>query len=208
MKKLSKVEVNGLEALFYDELITLASGFTYGKFLNQAMHDMYIGSAHSILDFGCGSAMAICNFLKYTKAPIIGFDIGKQMLKRSYKKCKPYNSVKIFYHDIRHKTPFIVDKVFISFVLHGFEQRDRLKIANNAYCNLKEQGEFCILDYNEFGFDKKPVLFKKLFNYFECPLALDFINMPIKNMLRTIGFKNFYEYYYYGDLVRLLIAKK
>ncbi len=208
MEKLSKVEVKGLEALFYDELIALASGFSYKKFLRKVTKDMNITENQSILDFGCGSAMSLCNFLQYTKGQIIGFDIGKTMLFRAYKKCKLYKNVKIFFHDIRVASPFIVDKVFISFVLHGFEHKDRLKIIKNAYSNLKPNGEFCILDYNEFDFDRKPLWFRKLFSYFECPLAIEFINTPIKEILRNVGFKSFYEYHYYRGLVRLLVAKK
>ncbi|OSS41845.1 methyltransferase, UbiE-COQ5 family [Desulfurella amilsii] len=208
MKSLSKVEVKGLEALFYDELISLVSGFTYKKFLTQVINDMNIRQNQSILDFGCGSAMALCNFLTHTKGQIIGLDIGKTMLYRAYKKCKYYKNVKIFKHDIRKKTPFLVDKVFISFVLHGFEPKDREKIINSAYANLKQNGEFCILDYNEFDYYNKPLLFKKLFDHFECPLAVDFINIPIKEILRSVGFSGFYEYYYYRGLVRLLVAKK
>lgn len=208
MKKLSKVEVKGLEAIFYDELIALASGFSYKKFLRKVIKDMHIRENHSILDFGCGTAMALCNFSKYTKGQIIGLDLGKRMLSRAIKKCHLYKNVVIFNHDIRKKTPFIVDEVFISFVLHGFEMPDRIKIINNAYANLKKNGEFCILDYNEFDYLGKPLWFRKLFEHFECPLAVDFINTPIKEILRNIGFNNFYEYYYYNGIVRLLVAKK
>lgn len=208
MKKLSKVEVKGLEAIFYDELIILVSGFSYKKFLRKVIKDMDIRENNSILDFGCGTAMALCNFSKYTEGQIIGLDLGDNMLFRAMKKCHLYKNIKIFKHDIKKKTPFIVDKVFISFVLHGFEMPDRIKIINNAYANLKKNGEFCILDYNEFDYLGKPLWFRKLFGHFECPLAVDFINTPIKEILRNIGFNSFYEYYYYNGVVRLLVAKK
>lgn len=208
MKSLSKVEVKGLEALFYDELISLISGFTYKRFLSNVVNDMNIRQNQSILDFGCGSGIALCSFLNYTKGEIIGLDIGKTMLYRAYKKCKLYKNVKVFKHDIRQPTPFLVDKVFISFVLHGFEPKHRKRIINNAYANLKQNGEFCILDYNEFDYDSKPSWFKKLFGHFECPLAVEFINTPIKEVLKSAGFRCFYEYYYYRGLVRLLVAKK
>jgi demethylmenaquinone methyltransferase/2-methoxy-6-polyprenyl-1,4-benzoquinol methylase len=208
MKSLSKVEVKGLEALFYDELISLVSGFTYKKFFAKAIKNMNIRQNQSILDFGCGSGIALCSFLNYTKGEIIGLDIGKTMLYRAFKKCKQYSNVKIFKHDIRQFAPFLVDKVFISFVLHGFEPKDREKIIHNAYANLKQNGEFCILDYSEFDYYSKPLWFKKLFGHFECPLAVEFINTPIKEVLRSTGFSAFYEYYYYNGLVRLLVAKK
>ncbi len=208
MKRLSKVEVKGIEAIFYDELISIASGFTYKKFLNKVISDMHIKPNQSILDFGCGSAMALCSFLNYTQGPIIGFDIGKHMITRAYKKCKLFKNVKIFYHDIRKSSPFVVDKVFISFVLHGFVANDRLKIIQNAYNNLKQNGQLCILDYNEFDYNNKPLWFRKLFSHFECPLAVEFIALPIKDVLRSVGFREFYEYYYYNGFVRLLVAKK
>ncbi len=208
MKRLSKVEVKGIEAMFYDELISIASGFTYKKFLNKVISDMHIKPNQSILDFGCGSAMALCSFLNYTQGPIIGFDIGKHMITRAYKKCKLFKNVKIFYHDIRKPSSFVVDKVFISFVLHGFVANDRLKIIQNAYNNLKQNDQLCILDYNEFDYNNKPFWFRKLFSHFECPLAIEFIALPIKDVLRSVGFREFYEYYYYNGLVRLLVAKK
>lgn len=208
MKRLSKVEVKGLEAVFYDELITLASGFSYKKFLRRAIKDMDIKENHSILDFGCGTGMTLCNLSKYTKGQIIGLDVGKNMLSQAIKKCHPYKNIRIFNHDIRKNTPFLVDKVFISFVLHGFETPDRIKIINNAYLNLKGNGEFCILDYNEFNYADKPLWFRRLFEHFECPLAVEFISTPIREILRKVGFNGFYEYHYYNGLVRLLVAKK
>lgn len=41
------------------------------------------------------------------------------------------------------------DKVFISFILHGFENAQKVDIIGNAYRALKPGGVFYILDYEE-----------------------------------------------------------
>jgi len=208
-KKLSKVEIDGLEALLYDELTLLMSGFTYNSFIKDVIDKMNIGIEESILDFGCGTGKNICLMKNYTQGLIIGFDTSKNMLKQAKNRCIGKN-VKIYYHDIRKPHPFIeqFDVVFISFVLHGFIDLERNRIITNAFNSLKDGGRFCILDYNEFNLDKKNSLIKTVFKYGECPLAGEFIKIDLKKRLRGFGFTKFEEYLYYSKLVRLLIAYK
>ncbi len=209
-RKLSKVEVKGLEAIFYDELMQILSGFTYNRFINKVISDMKIKPKDNIIDFGSGTAKNICLMTKYTDGIIIGLDKGKEMLSISKKRCKNHVNVKIFNHDIRVELPFVefFDKVFISFVLHGFIDKERDLIIKNAYKVLRKGGQFCILDYNEFDLTRQNPLVKFVFKYGECPLASEFIKIDLKKKLTGFGFKEFTEHYYYSDLVRLLIATK
>ncbi len=209
-KKLSKVEVKGIEALMYDKLMVVLSGFSYDRFIKKVIEDMGIEKNDKIIDFGSGTAKNICLMNKYTNNPIVGLDIGSEMLYVSKKRCKEYKNVKIFYHDIRSKTPFVeeFDKAFISFVLHGFIDSQRNEIIKNAYEALKPKGKFCILDYNEFDLNKKNPFVRWVFKYGECPLASEFIGIDLKKKLKEAGFKHFEEHLYYSTLVRLLIAEK
>ncbi len=210
MKKLSKVEVKGAEAYFYDELMQVLSGFSYNRFINKAVQDLHIKNNEKILDLGSGSGKNICIMNNYTKNLIVGFDKGSTMLAKSKKRCKPYGNVKIFYHDIREPSPFYedFDLVFISFALHGFVDNDRDKIIKNAYNYLKKGGRLCILDYNEFNIDEKNIFIKYVFKYGECPLASEFININLREKLSKFGFNEFRNSYYYSNLVRLAVAYK
>ncbi len=208
--QISKVEVKGIEALFYDQIMSILTGFSYDYFIRKAIEDMRIEKNDKIMDLGSGTAKNICIMKKYTDSLIVGLDKGREMLYVSKKRCANYNNVKIFCHDIRDKTPFIdeFDKVFISFVLHGFIDDDRNKIIESAYSSLKKGGKFYILDYNEFDINNKSSLVKLFFKYGECPLASEFIRLNIKEKLKSFGFIEFEEHYYYLNLVRLLIATK
>ena len=208
-KKISKVEIDGLEALFYDELILAMSGFTYNRFIKEVISKTNIGVSETVLDFGCGTGKNLCMMRNYTQGLIAGFDTSKYMIKQAKEKCKNTNT-HIFYHDIRKPNPFLnqFDIVFISFVLHGFIDKERDVIIKNAFDSLNSNGRFCILDYNEFDLNDKDPLAKAIFKYGECPLASEFIKIDLKSKLRKIGFKHFEEHLYYSDLVRLLIAYK
>ncbi len=209
-KQLSKVEINGLEAMFYDQLMLILSGFSYNIFIKRVVSDMNIKQNYKIIDFGSGTAKNICLINKYTKGLIVGLDKGKEMLSISKKRCKMHKNIKIFCHDIRKKTPFLeeFDLAFISFVLHGFIDKERDLIIKNAYDSLKLGGKFCILDYNEFDLNNKNVFVKWVFKYGECPLASEFIGINLKEKLKRFGFYKFTEHLYYSNLVRLLIAEK
>lgn len=208
-KKISKVEIDGLEALLYDELILAMSGLTYNRFIKEVISKTNIGVSETVLDFGCGTGKNLCIMRNYTQGLIVGFDTSKYMIKQAKEKCKNTNT-HIFYHDIRKPNPFLnrFDIAFISFVLHGFIDRERDMIIKNAFDSLNPNGRFCILDYNEFNLDKKSTLVKAIFKYGECPLASEFIKIDLKSKLKKFGFKRFEEHLYYSNLVRLLIAYK
>lgn len=99
------------------------------------------------------------------------------------------------------------DKVFISFVLHGFVQEDRLKIIANAQRALWTGSEFILLDYNEFDLKQSPGLVRLTFKM-ECPLATDFIGRDLQAIRREQGFDEFRVHPHYLGYVWLLPVRK
>ena len=100
------------------------------------------------------------------------------------------------------------DKVFTSFVLHGFIQEDRLRIIENVDQALRPGGQFLILDYDEFEPESSFWPARFAFRHIECPLATDFVRRDWKAVLREQGFGDFQVHHYYFGYVRLLSARK
>ncbi|MGM0383444.1 MAG: methyltransferase domain-containing protein, partial [Thermodesulfobacteriota bacterium] len=126
------------------------------------------------------------------------------------KKCKYFTNVA--FKNQRIDQPFSLankfDKVFMSFVLHGFPHAIREIIITNAYENLKPGGTFWILDYNEFSLLDMTFYYRIPFLAIECPYAFDFIERDWKKILKKSGFNNFIETLYLKSYIRLLASKK
>ena len=157
----SKVEVTGLEARHYDFFMNLITGGTYPFFIRAAIREMEIQPGNNILVFGSGTGrnMSLMNRHLAGKGRIVGLDIGPEMLEQARRRFAGHSYITV--ENQRIDEPLLYnnefDKVFISFVLHGFIQEDREKIIANAHRALRSGGEFIILDYNEFD-----LLFEKL----------------------------------------------
>jgi ubiquinone/menaquinone biosynthesis C-methylase UbiE len=207
----SKVEVTGLEARYYDFFMNLITGGTYPFFIRQAVKDMQIQPADSILDFGSGTGRNISLMNKYLseEGRVLGLDIGPEMLEQAQRRFAGHTRIAVEKRRIEEPLPYQdeFNKVLISFVLHGLIQEDRLKAIANAYRALKPGGEFLILDYNEFDLKRSPWLVRFAFNL-ECPLAVDFIGRDLQAILREQGFDGFRVNMYYLGYVRLLAARK
>jgi ubiquinone/menaquinone biosynthesis C-methylase UbiE len=207
----SKVEVTGLEARYYDFFMNLITGGTYPFFIRQAVKDMQIQPADSILDFGSGTGRNISLMNKYLseEGRVLGLDIGLEMLEQAKRRFAGHTRIAVEKRRIEEPLPYQdeFNKVLISFVLHGLIQEDRLKAIANAYRALKPGGEFLILDYNEFDLKRSPWLVRFAFNL-ECPLAVDFIGRDLQAILREQGFDGFRVNMYYLGYVRLLAARK
>jgi demethylmenaquinone methyltransferase/2-methoxy-6-polyprenyl-1,4-benzoquinol methylase len=78
------------------------------------------------------------------------------------------------------------DKVFIFFVLYGFTQSVRRQIIRNAFKALKKNGEFFILDCNEFSVKEMPFYLEIPFKLIECPYAFDFVEKNIEKTLNKV----------------------
>ena len=209
---MSKVEVTGFEAKFYDRLMDIITLGYYPFFIRSAIKDLGLQRGDNILDFGAGTGRNACLMRRFIgdEGKIVALEIGKEMQEQFVKKCKKYKNIKLQEFRIDENLPYKeeFDVVFISFVLHGFIQEKREKIIQNAYKALKIGGRFAILDYNNFNVDKANPLVRFAIRKVECPLAEDFIKKDTKKMLQKFGFDNFKEHLYFKNYVRLLQAQK
>ena len=207
----SKVEIKGMEARNYDFFMNLITAGTYPFFIRRAVKDMKIQSSDNILDLGFGTGRNIDLMNKYLSDEgwVTGLDIGSEMLEQANRRFAKDHRITIKNQRIEEPLPYREEfnKVFISFVLHGLIQEDRKKVILNAYQALKPDGEFLILDYNEFDLQSAPRLVKFAFKM-ECPLATDFIGQDLQGLLKEGGFDEFRVHTYYSKYVRLLGAHK
>ncbi|NOZ63156.1 MAG: methyltransferase domain-containing protein [Calditrichaeota bacterium] len=208
----SKVEVTGFEARHYDKLMNFLTFGSYPLFIRRAIQKMNIRPKDKILDMGCGTGRNSCLMVKYLSdaGSIIGLDIGEEMIQNFERKCQKFSNVMLQKRRIEEPLPFEgeFDKVFISFVFHGFPDDQKEFIVKNAKKALKKGGEFFILDYNEFDLEQKSWPIRKGFKKVECPLAFDYIKGDWKKWLSERGFGNFTEDFFYWKIVRLLKAEK
>jgi len=208
----SKVEIQGLSAKFYDSLINLLTFGGYGLFIKKAIQAMEIKKNDKILDFGAGTGRNALLMNEYLSenGEITGLEISDLMISQFRKKTKDFANINI-------KKPRIdqhftlkekYDKVFISFVLHGFPFEIQKNIIRNAFNALKENGEFIILDFNEFITDETPLYFRIPFKIIECKYAFEYVERDWKQILMKFGFSEFNEKLFLKKHLRLLKAKK
>ncbi|HDN04612.1 MAG TPA: methyltransferase domain-containing protein [Chloroflexi bacterium] len=210
-RSVSKVEVTGSEARHYDFFMNMITGGTYPFFIRRAVKEMRIQPDDKILVLGAGTGRNISLMNNYLSegARVLGLDIGPEMLEQAQHRFADHPYISIEDQRIDEQLPYQgeFDKVFISFVLHGFIQEDRLKIIANAQRALRPGGEFIILDYNEFDLEHSPWLVRFVFKM-ECPLATDFVGLDLQAILKEQGFDGFRTHPHYLGYVRLLAARK
>jgi ubiquinone/menaquinone biosynthesis C-methylase UbiE len=211
-RSVSKVEVSGAEARYYDLLMNVITGGTYPFFIRRVIRDMRIRPTDAILDLGAGTGRNACLMARYLgdQGRIVGLDIGPEMLEQARRRCHHLPNVTMEKQRIEEPLPYRdeFDKVFISFVLHGFVQEDRLRIVDNVYRALRPGGQFLILDYDEFEPEQSFWPARFAFRHMECPLATDFVRRDWRAVLREQGFGGFQVHRYYFGYVRLLGARK
>jgi len=208
----SKVEVGPMGARYYDTFLNLLSLGSYSHFIKGVIDKMGINPGQSILDLGSGTGRNDCLMAQKigSRGKIVGLDISNEMLSQSLLRCREYPNMSFEKQRIElplaYKQEF--DKVFISFVLHGFEDDQKLGIIHNAYRALKPGGAFYILDYNEFDLEKVWFPLRWAFTHWECQLAVEFLKLDIKEMLCSQGFTNLEERFSLKEHLRLLKAVK
>jgi len=142
----SKVEIDGFMARYYDALLNIATLGRYSPFIKKSIELMEIKPGDRILDLGAGTGRNACLIIKYLseKGEIVGIDISREMIRKFKKRCSSYTNAKIIRARIDKSLTFKkkFDKVFISFVLHGFPQDVREVIIKNAFNMLKSNGSF------------------------------------------------------------------
>jgi len=208
----SKVEVKGVEAKFYNSILDIISAGQYGRMVKKAVTDMHIAAGEKILDLGCGTGYNDCIMLKHAgkSGKVVGLDIGDEMIRQFEKRCAGYENASIENLRIEDELPFKdeFDRVFTSFVFHGFPIEAQRKIIHNAYDALKPGAKLTIFDYAEFDLAEKPWWFRLAFKAIECPLAFKYIKTDWKKALAESGFAAFEERFYFKKTIRLLTAVK
>lgn len=208
----SKVELSGFVARHYDTLMNIITFGRYSSFIEKAIQLMKIKYNDRILDLGAGTGRNACLMRKYLsqEGGVIGLDISEQMINQFKKRCMGLPNFKIINQRIDKPLPYEneFDKVFTSFVLHGFPQEVRRQIIKNAFKALKKHGEFFILDYNEFSLKEMPLYLRIPFKLIECPYAFDFIEKDWQKILAEEGFDHFEKHLFAGKYIRLLKGVK
>ena len=208
----SGVEIQGFTAKFYDKIMNIMTFGGYSLFIKKAIKSMGIHQDDKILDFGAGTGRNALLMNKYLsgEGEILGLEISDLMIDQFKNKTKSLTTLNI--KNQRIDQPFELekkyDKVFISFVFHGFPFDVQKQIIQNAFNALKENGEFIILDFNEFVTDETPLYFRIPFKIIECKYAFEYVERDWKNILSEFGFRDYEEKLFLKKHIRLLKAKK
>ncbi|MGE0089701.1 MAG: class I SAM-dependent methyltransferase [Bacteroidales bacterium] len=208
----SGVELSEFTAKNYDKVMNIASFGLYKGFIKKAISDVNIQPNDKILDMGCGTGRNILLMNQYVSKDslLVGLDISEDMERQFNKNCQSFSHIKFINKriDEAFKLDQEFDKVFISFVIHGFPHEVRKTVIQNAYNNLKIGGTFNILDFAEFNMQKMPSHHRYIFKKIECKYAFDYIERDWKTILKDYGFVNPAERLYFKNYVRLLTVEK
>ena len=208
----SKVEVGDREARYYDKFMSLFSLGRYSNVIKTSVQKMDIRPGQSILDLGSGTGKNDCFIAEKlgTRGKLVGLDISDEMLSQARKRCYKYSNVFFEKQRIEQGLPYKekFDKVFISFVLHGFEDEQKQQIIHSALQALKPGGSFYILDYSEFNLEKLWLPLRRAFIRWECQLAAEFLKLNLRDMLQKHGFNDFEEVVFFKGHLRFLKAVK
>jgi len=208
----SKVEIGPGGARYYDLFLNLLSLGQYSHLIEGVVEKMGIKPGQSILDLGSGTGKNDCFMAEKvgSQGRIVGLDINDEMLSRAWNRCGSYPNITFKKQRIELSVPYKgeFDKVLISFVLHGFENDQKLGIIHSAHQALKTGGTFYILDYSEFDLAKIWLPLRFAFTHWECQLAVEFLKIDMKEMLRSEGFTDSEEEFFFRGHLRLLKTVK
>jgi ubiquinone/menaquinone biosynthesis C-methylase UbiE len=206
------IEIRGLAATFYDQLVFVGTVGLYQRVLENAVGSMGIRAGDRILDLGAGTGkndLLMRRFLG-DGGSITALEISDAMRARFVKKCAPYTNIKLEARRIEEPLPFRdeFDKVFLSFVIHGFPKGEREAVLANASRALRKGGTLHIFDWNEMDIQKEGIVFRLFMRFVECAEARDFVRMDLEGALRAHGFAVAARTFYYRNRIRFLTSKK
>jgi demethylmenaquinone methyltransferase/2-methoxy-6-polyprenyl-1,4-benzoquinol methylase len=206
------IEIRGLKATFYDQLVFIGTVGLYQRLLENAVVSMGIKTGDRILDLGAGTGKNALLMRRYTgdSGGITALEISDAMRARFVKKCALHPNISLDARRIEEPLPYRdeFDKVLLSFVIHGFPRGERESILANASRALRKGGTLHVLDWNEMDLEKEGVVFRLFMRFVECGEARDFVRMDLEGALRLHGFAVAARALYYRKRVRLLTAKK
>jgi demethylmenaquinone methyltransferase/2-methoxy-6-polyprenyl-1,4-benzoquinol methylase len=206
------IELRGFRARFYDQLILIGTLGLYNPLIKKIIMDMEIQPADKILDMGAGTGKNELLMQQYLsgRGHITACEISAEMKKKFHKQCDGFTNITLMPLRIERPLPFrdTFDKVFLSFVIHGFTQDKRILILENAFNALKPGGKIFIFDWNEFRLEDSGPLMRLFMNYIECKQAKDFISRNFSRVLTDIGFSGVKQRLYAWNKFRLLSADK
>ncbi|MBN2365681.1 MAG: class I SAM-dependent methyltransferase [Calditrichaeota bacterium] len=207
-----QVEITGLEAKFYDFLLNMVLLGQYDPFIKKVIHHLRLNPDDIVMDLGAGTGKNADLMLQYMNehGKIYAIEIGEEMRKQLNHRQKSDSRIRVVHQRIEEKfiLPELATVAFISFVMHGLEQPDRLKAIDNVYSNLSGLGRFCILDYNHFNVDHAPWYVKLAVRRLECKPTESFIQKDWQSLLQKKGFSEFTTVTYFRNYIRLLCCVK
>ena len=208
----SHVEIDGLIARYYENILNLVTFGSYGRFIGQAIADMKISSEDRILDMGAGSGYNAEFMAKYIGkgGEILGLDISKEGIAQFRKKFRSNPGIRMEESRIDRDLPYDseFDKVLVSFVIHGLPQEARESTLENARRALIDGGKFYMLDYGEFELKDIPIYLRVPFRVAECKYAYDYLSRDWTEILGQFGFQQVESYNYLDGFTRLLVADR
>ena len=204
----SGVELSPFISRHYDRILAIGSLGRIQRAVQNAIRAMNIQPEDQILDLGCGTGLNAELMSAYlgSGGGVLGMDISEEMRAQFQKRFRKDERIRFL--DRRIDQPFHLektfDKVFISFVIHGFPHEVRQVVIENAKEHLKAGGSFFILDYSEFDLASMPALHRFIFKTVECKYAFDYIERDWKSILEEHGFGDFREHFFLRRYMRLL----
>ena len=212
MKKKPQVEIVGWEARNYDNFLNFISFGQYQSFIYKAIENLDIREDEIIMDLGAGTGKNEEIMLQYmgTQGKIYALEIGEEMREQLNKRQMKDSRIHIINQRIEQsfQLPEKASLAFISFVLHGLEQSNRLRVIENIANNLRDSGRFCILDYNHFAVQDSPWYVKFAIRKVECETTEDFISRDWEEILTSCGFENFSSKLFFRNYLRLICCHK
>jgi len=205
------IETSGFAARFYDQLLIIFTVGLYHKLLKAVIHAMNIQPEDHILDMGAGTGKNALFMQRYLKdGSITALEIGREMKRQLNRKCGKYKNIYLENLRIDKPLPFKeqFDKVFISYVLHGFGREDRAVIVQNAFQALKPDGKLLIFDWNKFDLQESGPIMRFFMHHIECEPATDFIREDLPKVLSYTGFSDIENHLYFRNQIRLLSCMK
>jgi ubiquinone/menaquinone biosynthesis C-methylase UbiE len=207
-----RIELTGFEARHYDRLLDVLTLGYYPFFLNRIYRDMNIQTGEKVLDFGAGTGRMAAGIARRVGASgrVTGLEIGLEMQARFQRRRARQPNLRLLCRRIEEPLELEekVDRVLLSFVLHGFEQYQRILIIQNAWEAMNPDGQLWILDWNEFDLEARPRWFQRIFRRVECAAAQDFIAREWEAILAGYRFSGFRSTRYFRGYIRLLGCRK